>query len=83
MSINKNNQSTVDNDNNINRFGEYNTNNNHSQYGGNGRSLRDYLQLDRTIQPSYTIFPLNIWHFEIKLEVVSYCQSLWNGQGKS
>lgn len=36
----------------------------------NGRSLRDYLQPDKTIQLPYIIFSLNIWQFEIKSGVV-------------
>lgn len=37
--------------NNNTGFG-HSTNDDQNQYGDTGRSLRDYLQLDRTIQPS-------------------------------
>lgn len=52
-------------DNNIGFAGQ-NINDNHNQHEGNGRSLRYYLKLDRMIQLSCIIFPLNITHFEIK-----------------
>lgn len=66
---NNNNQNTTNNSNN-NRLGAQNTNDDHSQHGGNKRSLQDYLHLNEMTQPSHIIFPLNIEHFEFKSGVV-------------
>lgn len=70
ISNNKQNIVNNDNDNNNNGFGCHNMNDDQNQCRGNERSLCDYLQQDKTIQPSYIIFPSNIGHFEIKSRVV-------------
>lgn len=51
-----NNQNLSNNSNNNNEFGGHNTTDDKSQHGGTGKFLRDYLQLNRTTQPSCVNF---------------------------
>lgn len=65
MSTRNNNRNTGPNGND-NGYGAYNVIDDYNEHEENRQFLREYLQPDR----SYTVFPLNIGHFEIKSGVI-------------
>lgn len=80
MSTNNNND--MNNSNNTRSKG-HNTQDNYSQYGGNGRCIHDYLQSDWTTQPLCKIFSLNMDTLKIKPGVIQLLPKFYGMDAKS